>query len=262
MKIALVQFNPKFGEKDKNIDRAIQMMRRHRFDLAVLPELFATGYLFTSKKEVHDLSEEIPNGFTTRRLQTFAKEKKIFLAYGIAERDGSKYYNAAVLLGPRGIIGHYRKLHLFDEEKRWFSPGNLPLSVHSVLGAKVGMMICYDWRFPETARTLMFKKADIILHPSNLVLPHGPESMITRALENRVFCVTADRTGMEKRGGKSLTYIGQSRVIDPDGNVLLRLGRTEEKVGVVEIDPKKARNKNINRYNNLIIDRNPRYYLK
>jgi len=260
LKVAVLQYNPKFGEKEKNLKRAIEMLSEQTFDLAVLPELFATGYHFTSKSEVVALSEEIPNRLTTKTLQRFCKEKKVFIAYGLAEKDGSRYYNSAVLLGPRGVVSHYRKLHLFYEEKKWFTPGNLPLSVHSILGTKAGLMICYDWRFPETARTLMLKGAELILHPSNLVMPHCPQAMITRSLENGVFSITADRTGTERRGGKALTYIGQSQVVDPSGNLLVRLSRTEETVAVVEIDPKKARDKSLNRHNHIIKDRRPDRY--
>lgn len=236
------------------------MLLSKKFDLAVLPELFATGYLFTSSKEVADLGEEIPNGLTCMRLQALCKKTNSYLTFGILEHSKGKFYNSAVLLGPKGVVSHYRKLHLFFEEKKWFAPGNLPLQVKTVQRAKVGLMICYDWRFPETARTLALRGADIILHPSNLVLPHCPEAMITRSLENHVYCVTADRTGTERRGGKQFTYIGQSQIVDPRGNVVVRLSKTEEKLAVAEVDPRAARKKAINRYNDLFKDRRRAYY--
>lgn len=260
MRVAILQYNPAFGRKERNLARAEKMLSGARFDLAVLPELFATGYLLTSKKETAELSEEIPGGPTTRMILDLCAVKKVYAAFGILERDGGKYYNSALLAGPKGIISHYRKIHLFAEEKKWFTPGNFPLSVSEVKGARVGMMICFDWRFPETMRTLSLAGADIILHPSNLVMPHCPEAMITRALENGVFTVTADRTGTEKRNGKKLTYIGQSEIVSPGGKILFRMGRTEEGVAAAEIDFKAARKKKLNPFNDIFSDRRPEYY--
>ncbi len=117
-------------------------------------------------------------------------------------------------------------------------------------------MICFDWRFPESARTLALAGADVVAHPSNLVLPHCPQAMITRCLENRVFAVTADRVGTEERiPGSPLRFIGQSQVVDPDGNILIRASETDEEIQIVDIDIEKARNKSINAYNDLFKDR-------
>ncbi len=262
MKLALLQYNPKFGEKEANLAKAEGLLNKTKFDLVVLPELFAAGYLFTSQKEVENLSEKIPEGLTSQFFLDFCRKKKVYAAFGILEKAGKNFYNSALLIGPQGILSHYRKLHLFYEEKKWFSPGNFPLSVTKVKDARVGMMICFDWRFPEAARTLALKGADIILHPSNLVMPHCPDAMITRALENRVFCATSDRIGTEKRGGKSFTYIGQSQIVDPEGKILFRLGNKEENVAVVEIDPEKARRKKINPYNDIFLDRREKFYYK
>jgi Predicted amidohydrolase len=111
-------------------------------------------------------------------------------------------------------------------EKNCFEKGDLPLKVFNIGSARVGVMICFDWRFPETARTLALSGADLIAHPSNLVLPHCPQSIITRCLENRIFIVTANRVGTEKRTpNNSLNFIGQSQVVDPDGNILCRASK-------------------------------------
>jgi Predicted amidohydrolase len=131
-----------------------------------------------------------------------------------------------VIIGPNGYLGKYRKIHLFDTEKNCFEKGDLPLKVFNIGSARVGVMICFDWRFPETARTLALSGADLIAHPSNLVLPHCPQSIITRCLENRIFIVTANRVGTEKRTpNNSLNFIGQSQVVDPDGNILCRASK-------------------------------------
>jgi predicted amidohydrolase len=122
-------------------------------------------------------------------------------------------------------------------------------------------MVCFDWFYPEAARTLALKGADILCHPSNLVLPFCPDGMVTRCLENRVFSITANRIGAEARGGKKpLTFIGTSEVVTPNGRVLERAPRDQDAVAVVEIDPSEARNKALNPYNDLLADRRPALY--
>ena len=122
-------------------------------------------------------------------------------------------------------------------------------------------MICFDWYYPEAARTLALKGADILCHPSNLVLPHCPDAMVTRSLENRVFSITANRVGQEARGGKPpLTFIGKSEVISPKGQILHRAPIDKEELMIVDIDIKEARDKSINPYNDLLQDRRPHLY--
>ena len=202
MRVGFLQTAPVFGDVNRNLDKVIKRLKRVEADLIVLPELFATGYQFTSMREVADLSEDVPSGQTTRKLAGLARDKKLWLVAGIPERSGKTYYNSAVLIGPRGHKATYRKVHLFYEEKRWFKPGRQVVRSYHIGKARVGMMVCFDWYFPESARALAVAGADIICHPSNLVLPHCPDAMITRCLENRVFAITANRIGSEKRGGK------------------------------------------------------------
>ncbi|NKE72581.1 nitrilase-related carbon-nitrogen hydrolase [Candidatus Manganitrophus noduliformans] len=262
MKVGFVQFDCRFGEVEKNTDRAAEWITRQRADLWVLPELFNTSYQFTSKKEVAALAEPVPSGPTTQRLIRLAKENRTHLVAGLAERSGKQFYNSSVLVGPKGLLSVYRKIHLFYEETRWFTPGNLRFQVHPVGKARVGMMICFDWFFPEAARSLALLGADIIAHPSNLVLPYCPDAMPTRCLENRLFAITANRVGSESRGKETLTYIGMSEVVDPKGRILYRASDRKEESHVVEIDPKLARNKSLNRYNHLLKDRRDRLYVK
>ena len=127
--------------------------------------------------------------------------------------------------------------------------------------AKIGVMICFDWYYPESARALAVQGADILCHPSNLVLPHCPDSMPVRCLENRVFAVTCNRIGREARGGKEpLTFIGQSEIVTPKGEILHRAPANQEDLTVLEINPADARNKQLNRYNDLLHDRRPDLY--
>ncbi len=269
MKIGIVQIDSVFGQVQKNVDKAIASIESHSADLWVLPELFNTGYQFISKKEAKSLSEPIPLGPTSQRLIRTAKTQKTFIVAGIAERSGNNVYNAALLIGPKGFISVYRKIHLFYEEKRWFIPGNLPFKIEAIgykspkgghIRAQIGIMICFDWIFPESARALSTLGADIICHPSNLVLSHCPDAMVTRCLENRVFAITANRVGAERRGNQTLTYIGRSQVVNPRGKILFRASEKKETVHVVEIDPKEARDKRLNPYNHLLKDRRKRFY--
>jgi len=123
------------------------------------------------------------------------------------------------------------------------------------------MMICFDWLFPEAVRVLALKGADIICHPSNLVLPHCPQAMITRCLENRVFAITANRIGIEKRiKGQKLKFIDQSEIVAPNGRILCRASDNKEKIGIAEIDPRTAQNKSITPLNNIFKDRMKKFY--
>jgi predicted amidohydrolase len=261
MKVGFVQNDPPFGEIAKNLEHVVRVLSGQSADLFVLPELFTTGYQFTNQKEAFELAENIPDGKTSQALLQLAKEIGSVIVAGIAEREGDAVYNSALIVGPTGFIGRYRKAHLFDTEKEIFEPGNTPLQVFDLGFARVGIMICFDWRFPETARTLALQGADIIAHPANLVLQHCPQAMITRSLENGLFTVTADRVGCEERIlGQSLKFMGQSQVVDPLGNVLYRASLTEEDVHVVEIDIDLARNKYLNPNNQIFEDRRTDLY--
>lgn len=259
-RVGFIQNRPDFGDVESNRARVAAMLEELEADLFVLPELFTTGYQFRTADEARQMAEPIP-GTTAEFLTALAKRKNAFIVAGLAELEGGTVYNSSVITGPGGLIGRYRKIHLFDTEKNIFQPGGEPPPVFQLGAARVGVMICFDWRFPETARSLALNGAEVIAHPSNLVLPHCPQSMITRCLENRVFAVTADRVGTENRvEDETLHFIGQSQVVDPDGNVLVRASETDEEARVVEIDLEKARRKSINPVNDLFTDRRPDLY--
>lgn len=259
--IGVVQNSPTFGRVKANLDHVTDLVSSVEADLFVLPELFATGYQFTSRREAARLSERVPDGTTTKRLVALAKQRSCGIVAGLAEQKGRSLFNSAVVVGPKGFIGSYRKSHLFYEETLWFTPGNTGFRVFQAAGVTLGVMICFDWFFPESMRTLALAGADIVCHPSNLVLPHAPNAMITRCLENRVFAITADRVGAEERGDKErLTFIGSSQIVSPQGEVLVRASTDREEVRVVGVDPKEARRKTINRYNHLFTDRRADLY--
>ncbi len=262
MKVGFFQFSPRWGRKDDNLERTIDAIRGAEADLLVLPELFNTGYLFGNKEELKRSAEFIPDGPTFRRMTEAAARQNLNLVFGMAEREGEECYNSSVLITPGGDFWVYRKLHLFDREKLWFTPGNKELEVIDVGFAKIGMMICFDWIFPEVARILALKGAQVICHPSNLVLGYCQQAMTTRCIENGVFAITANRTGTEEREGAKLTFTGNSQVVDPKGNILKRVDSSGEGVWTVDVDPLLARDKRFTPRNDLLADRRIEFYQK
>ena len=261
MRIGIVQSSPVFGAIERNIADGLDLMSSQSADLWVLPELFASGYQFKGAEEARALAEPIPAGPTSQALIEYASRTKSYIVAGLPELDGDAVYNASVLVGPEGYIARYRKVHLFYEEKLNFSPGNLPFGIVDIGIAKIGMMICFDHLFPESARSLALQGADIICHPANLVLPDlAQRTMAIRALENGVFTATANRIGTEHRGTEALTYTGQSQIIAPDGVVLCRLSEDSIGVHVLEIDVVRARKKSITKHNDKFGDRRPGLY--
>lgn len=260
MKVACYQTNPVYGETEHNVLTALKTLGARRADLHVLPELFSTGYLFGSRKELGRLAEPIPGGPTVRALSRFCRLGGCSVVASIAEVERGRYYNTAILIGPRGLLGKYRKMHLFDREKLWFEPGNTGFRVWTVKRVRIGLMICFDWVFPEAARILALKGADIICHPSNLVLHYCQGAMVTRSIENGVFTVTANRVGTEKRRAIQLTFSGGSQITDPRGRVLAHAPKTGRKTLVADIDLSLARNKRLTPRNHLFRDRRWSYF--
>jgi predicted amidohydrolase len=260
MRVAAVQFQPVFGDVEGNIDRALAMIEDIPADLFVMPELCFSGYTFTSGEEARKLAETPSESFTLNRLKEMSRRRKAGIIFGFPEKDGRNLYNSCALVTPSGEAYIYRKLHLYYYEKDWFTPGNLQLKVVNFYGARIGMMICFDWYFPEVCRTLALKGAQLVCHPSNLVMSHCQQSMITRCLENAVFSVTANRVGIEKRGEFDFEFTGQSRIISPRGEVLYSGSKDKEEVGIADIELEKSDNKKVNFKNDLWADRRPDYY--
>jgi predicted amidohydrolase len=261
MKLGVYQSHPEFGQVDKNVRQAFEYIMEIDADLIVLPELFNTGYQFVSREEVFDLAEDMPLGSTCEALTDLAVSKDMYIVFGLAEKNGGKVYNSAGITGPDGFIGTYRKSHLFYEEKYFFDPGDTGFRVFDIKIARIGVMICFDWWFPESARSLALMGADIICHPANLVLPDCQKAMSTRSLENGVFSATANRIGTEARGGKKmLLFTGESQIVDNRGRILTSLKKNETGISVVDIDVKKASQKKITSLNDRFKDRRPELY--
>ena len=262
MKVGFSQFAPHFGETQRNVDSIVQAIDLFRGNLLVFPELALSGYQFLSKEEARELSEEVPSGKAFLQIEQAIRGRELYAVVGLAERAQDKVYNSAVLIGPEGYIGTYRKTHLFFEETLWFTPGNTGFHVWDIGPAKIGLLVCFDWFYPEAARTLALKGADILCHPSNLVLPYCPDAMVTRCLENHVFAITANRVGVEQRGAQSaLSFIGLSEIVAPNGKIVHRASQKDPELFSADINVSEARDKRINPYNDLLKDRRTEWYL-
>jgi predicted amidohydrolase len=260
VRVGFVQFCPIFGNKKENLKKISHLIQNVDADLLVLPELCTTGYIFKDKEELENLAESIPDGPTVEFFKDIAKGKRINLVWGMAEKDRDRVFNSSVLLTPEGEAKVYRKIHLFDEEKFLFAPGDKELDVVKINGAVIGMMICFDWIFPEACRVLALKGAEIICHPSDLILPYCQNAMVTRCIENRVFTITANRTGTERRNEKKLTFTGKSQIVSPEGEVLALASKDKDEVNVVKIDPGVAKDKKATPNNHLWEDRKTDFY--
>lgn len=258
MRLAIVQTNPQFASVDSNVKAALAAMEKAQADFYVLPELFNTGYNFTGMTEVEKLAEPA-EGTTGKAMMEFSRRNSCYVVYGFAEKS-NRLYNSSALVGPDGLIGVYRKVHLYYRENLFFEPGNVGFPVFDLPIGKVGMMICFDWFYPESARTLALRGAQLIAHPSNLVMPHCPDAMVTRCLENRVFAATSNRIGREHRGETDLWFIGKSEIVSPRGEILKRLPESEEGVAVVDVDLSQASSKRLNEFNDLFGGRRPDQY--
>jgi len=260
MRVAFVQMNPQFGKPENNIEKALALMKSKPADLYVLPEFFNSGYVFVSQKEVADLAEAAGQGKTFLALSEFVKKNNCAVVYGFPEKAREGYYNSSIFVDDKGNYKLYRKIHLFFAEKNYFLPGNLPFEAFFYRDARIGMMICFDWIFPESARCLALSGADIICHPANLVLPYCQNAMITRSIENHVFAITANRIGEENRGGQGLKFTGQSQITDCNGDIIYRADDNKEEIFVADINIEKAKDKKVNDFNNLWHDRRVEYY--
>jgi predicted amidohydrolase len=260
VKVGFVQTNPEFGQVEHNVSRAIDIIGSTNADLIVLPELFSTGYLFPDRRILSELAESVPAGPTCRRMSDLARSTKTTIVFGIAEKLGDKLYDSSVCAAPEGCCHIYRKLHLFAGEKSYFDPGDLPLQTYEVDDYRLGMMVCFDWIFPEVCRVLALKGAHVICHPVNLVLPYCQNVMRVRSIENQVFTITANRFGTESHGGKTVTFTGRSQITAPNGEVLAKVDESGESIQIVDADLHLAESKQVTEQNDVFADRRTRFY--
>ncbi|HHS50333.1 MAG TPA: beta-ureidopropionase [candidate division Zixibacteria bacterium] len=260
MKVGIVQFRPVLGEEWRNFERVRRLIAPVDADLFVLPELFGSGYLFRDRAEMIAHAETFPNGRTLSFMQKLAEEKDCAIVGGFPEVAEDKLYNSAVFIAPEEKPVLYRKIHLFNTEKFIFDAGDMPFPIIEFRGAKIGMMICFDWIFPESYRTLAIRGADIVCHMTNLVLPYCQKASYAHAVSNHIFIMLANRTGADVNAGERIEFTGGSIAYSPDGKVLGKLNETEEAVLTVEFEPEIARNKFVTQHNDVISDRRPEFY--
>lgn len=242
MRVGFYQSDVTPGDRQGNLDRMAAALSGESFDLVVLTELFATGYGFADRTDVAAQSEAVPAGLTTGALIDIARSKRAFIVGSLVEADGDRCFNTAVVAGPHGFVGRHRKIHLPDIERRYFDPGEPDTPVFDLDGVRVGLVICFESWFPEYCRRLAFGGADILCHPANFGGTMSRDVIRTRAIENLVFTITANRVGREMVGGVLEEFRGDSRIVDPEGAILHEAGRAEA-LGLVDIDPTRARRK-------------------
>ncbi|TFG11422.1 acyltransferase [Candidatus Thorarchaeota archaeon] len=258
MRIGLGQIEPQIGEMDKNlrnIRSILDQARENDVEILVLPELANSGYAFDSKSEAFESAERVDDGEFSHMLKDWSKNGRLIVS-GLCERDDERIYNSAVVFAEGSHILTYRKVHLFNKEKLWFAPGTTEPPTFEHNDACFGVMVCWDWAFPEMARILALKGAQVILHPSNLVLPYCFDAMKIRSLENHLFTATCNRTGTER----NLQFSGKSQFTSPKGEVLLSLGEGEPELGVLNINPSDADEKKLTPRNDVLADRKPEIY--
>jgi beta-ureidopropionase len=246
---------PRFARPEENralLRRYCKLAARRRVRVLVFPELCVTGYNFPSRAALEPFAEPVPNGPTTQLWRELARAHGMSIVGGLAERaTNGELFNSAVVVGPDGFHGCYRKLHLFGGERELFAAGSQPPPVFKLPHATIGVMVCFDWAFPEVARVLMLEGCEVLCHPANLVLRFAQQVMIARSIENRIFTITANRVGTER----NLTFQGRSQITDCSGEVLARGSRARPQLLVAEIDPRDARNKQLTPTNDIVTDR-------
>lgn len=261
MRVGFYQFCPVHRAVSANLERIFHRLADIKADLVVLPELCLTGYLFPSREELSRYAEPVPNGPNCNKIINFCVQHSLNIVLGIAEAADSKIFNSALLVTSGGTIHTYRKVHLFGSEKDLFDPGDTPFPVFNLGNVRIGILVCFDYFFPESARTLLLRGAQLICHPANLILNYAQSMTITRAQENRVFWILANRTGAEQLAGKEVRFTGCSQLVAPDGSLLYRARAETEELKVVEINPVLSLNKNVTPRNDIIADRRPEMYL-
>ncbi|HKO36142.1 MAG TPA: carbon-nitrogen hydrolase family protein [Pyrinomonadaceae bacterium] len=245
--IACAQIDCALGEPATNRNKIIASIRAaaaREAQLVIFPECALTGYAFNSLEEAIPFAEK-PDGPSSQAIADACRETGTYAIAGFIEADGDKFYNAAMLVGPDGLVGSYRKVHLpFIGIDRFLTPGDRPFQVFDLPFGKAGVNICYDISFPESARVLKLLGAELIALITNWPTAawRSPAFVAnTRALENHLFYAAVDRVGTE-RGWQ---FIGGSKVIDCNGDTLAEAGPDAEELLVVSVELQEANNNRI-----------------
>ncbi len=261
MKITIIQNQPLLFNQIMNKSLIIDKINQSNGDLILFPELSTSGYFFQNRKEVLENAISVDDDFFNE-LQIVSGQKNQIISLGFPEVEAingeTKLYNSAILIFPNPKLKYvYRKTHLFYKERFCFDEGNTGFNViyDEAQDINIGLMICYDWRFPEAARALALKGADIILCPSNLVTELWTKVMPARAIENKVFLAVANRIGTETKNEETLKFNGKSALYDTNGNMLSSFSENSSEEQTFIIDHLESRNKYFNSINNIFIDR-------
>jgi 5-aminopentanamidase len=243
--IAGVQMEPKIFQIKQNLEKIIYLSTaayKTSAKVVVFPEFTLSGYCFESLEEVISVAEPIP-GPATEKLHKLCSRLDLLVLFGLVEKDGDQYFNAAALVGVEGLIGKYRKIHLpLLGGDRFVTKGNIPFRAYGTKYGKLGWIICYDGAFPESSRVLALQGAELIALLTNWPVggsETSPKYVVpTRAIENRVNYIAVNRVGIER----GFRFIGQSRIVDYVGNILAEAGAGEKTI-YAEIDLAGAREK-------------------
>ncbi len=254
---AIIQFEPALGDVDTNTRIISQKLTETKDSrLVVLPELASTGYNFTDREMTGSLAEVPAESAYVKMLHDVAVENDQYIISGFNEQCGDDLYNSSLLIGPEGLMGTYRKMHLFMNEKKYFKPGEGGLNVYDIGFCKLGMQICFDYLFPEPWRILAQNGAELIIHPSNLLTQNAMKALPGIALMNKVYIVTANRIGTEGE----LTFNGNSMILSPSGDILTKASSDSNEILEQDLDPTLAHDKMITSMNHVFDDRRPEQY--
>lgn len=263
--VSAIQFAATLGDVDGNLRRSLDWLERSATAgalVAVLPELALSGYAPATRREALRLSEPVP-GPAVEAWAEMARDRNMVVVAGLCERDEDRCYNTAVAVGPGGLLGRYRKAHLFEREREVFDPGDTGFQVVDATFARLGMLVCYDLRFPEAVRTLAVRGADLIVVPTAWVSLSGRATdarawgiqayvAMAHASMNRVFMACAGMVGPFQRS----RFLGNSLVADVSGWPLAGpAGRDDEELVTASIRVADARSKNLTAWNDLLGDR-------
>ena len=246
IRVAVAQIDPQLGEKEHNLATCIARMEEAAAagaELLVLPECAITGYVFESAEEALPYAEEIP-GPSTEALADACRRLGMHVVCGLLEADGTDVCNAAVLVGPDGLVGSYRKTHLPYLGIDRFTKAGDELAVFDTPLGRIGIEICYDLRFPELTRALALAGAEIVVLPTNWPVEAAANAELlvpARAYENRIYLLVSNRVGRER----TAEFCGRSQIVDPTGTRLAETDAVSEELLVAEIDVELARDKSI-----------------
>lgn len=260
-KVAAINFNPTMFDKENNINKLLKLTEEaaaNNAKLIVLPEMGTTGYCWYSREEIKPFVETIP-GPTTDAFVEISKKRNCWIVVGMPEVDEKTdiYYNSTALIGPEGVIGTHRKSHLYISEPKWAKQGDLDHQVYETPIGNIGMLICMDIHFIETARIEGLRSADIICHCSNWLAEKTPAPYwITRAFDNGCYVIEGNRWGWER----TVQASGGSCIIEPDGTIQSYVDEGDV-ICYGEVDIAKARTKNFEDGGNKFTERLPKEYM-